>query len=91
MRFSIRDLLWAMVVVSAALMWWTARQKANMAVSNRDEARARWHDAEEKWMEATRTKSEDWGGGAQRRGGGMGGATPTPPPAPGSSPPQSAD
>jgi hypothetical protein len=53
-RFTIRDVLWLMVVVGLGSGWWIEHRKAVALKSDRDEAVSRWHDASIKWVEATK-------------------------------------
>ena len=79
-RFTIRDLLWLMVVVGLVLVAWWEWQRANQAVAERDEAIERWHEASKKWVEVNRKKAEEWGG-EFRQHGRMGGGAAVPAPA----------
>jgi hypothetical protein len=84
MRFTLRDLLWVIVVIGALLGWWRERQKSMALQRERDEATANWHDASKKWLDVISLPPETW---RTRRGGGMEGmggaaAAPIVPPPP---------
>ena len=43
-RFTIRDLLWLMVVVGLAVGWWTERRQLRMQLMDERESRSEWID-----------------------------------------------
>ena len=75
MRFTLRDLMWATVVIALLLAWWLERAKTTTALRERDDAVVLWHDASRKWVEATRIPRDKWGSIPPW---GLGGAAATP-------------
>jgi hypothetical protein len=61
MRFTLRDLIWVMVVVGITLGWCIERRKTLAVMNERDAATAQWHEASKKWVEATTLPREAWG------------------------------
>lgn len=74
LRFTVRDLLWLMMVVGLLFVTWRERQRADQAVADRNEAIERWHEASKKWVEVNRMKAEEWGGDFRQHGRMGGGA-----------------
>jgi hypothetical protein len=80
-RFTIRDVLWLTVMAALACGWWIERGKASRMSREREEAIAKWHDVNGKWVEATRLipperNSSGIGGGAGMGGRGLSGRAP---------------
>ena len=60
MRFTLRDLLWATLVIGVLLGWWGEHQKSGILERERDEATANWHEASKKWLEVISLPPETW-------------------------------
>ncbi len=61
-RFTIRDVLWLMVVAGMGLGWWLEYRDSSMLRRERDEAVSDWRDASRRWVEATSIPIDKWGG-----------------------------
>jgi hypothetical protein len=84
LRFTIRDVLWLMVVAALVCMWWMEMGKSRRMSREREEAIAKWHYASQMWVEATRMRSQPPSSNGGGMGGGgmiLGGASPTKSPA----------
>jgi hypothetical protein len=66
-RFTIRDVLWLMVIAALACVWLQERSNSSRLSREREEAIAKWHHASQQWVEATRLIPP------QRNNGGIGG------------------
>jgi len=80
-RFTIRDVLWLMVVAALVCMWWMELGKSSRMSREREEAIAKWHHASQQWVEATKLippqkSGGGMGGGGVIGGGGLGGRAP---------------
>jgi hypothetical protein len=83
-RFTIRDVLWLMVVVTMGVGWCVEHQEQRGALdamrADRDEMKARWQDASKKWVDLYNMGPPPWP--ANRGGLGSGGPVASPDPFP---------